>query len=798
MGLFAAPYNDGDGLSRLWSRNLGSDESSEPSVADLDPNELLWLARTMQAEADNQGYEGMIDVGSVIKNRVDNGAYGKGILGTIFKPGQFSSLNSITGYAGGEQGQDMNFQPKQEAMMAAKAILTGDYEDRTGGATHYYANIPGVSDEPKWAKGKEQTKIGDHYFLQADAGRVGPTKEAARAQEAGPLGSFADRARGNTDQLNRALMAREESPLNQAVKKSEGKLGFADRGNTSPTLPGTNQPMIKGPAFNPAAKAAPAAGTAAAPAAAPNEVASTKSEATEEEKEPTLMQKVGGWLDKERGGNKTMRDRINALGVGLGQMSHGQPVDLSSFFQGVQQQRQAVVEQKQAAAEAEQRMALDQIKQQTAMQNANTSAQNAAIATAKFAHEIDAGNMSTEAYSTIGQAHPQLKQLAALAQLGDTAAQKELASRLSEQAAASLPNTAEQAALASYVNAKDDAGRLAALDGLSPEGMKRVTQLGGQIVSDDPDMHSAIELGRQLYDQFPGMYGSPEEAMEEALAAEAGIPSDNREERKFNQEIGRETYDRLYKSYAKARSLQPAINNMLVATDELLKAGVSTSSIDSKLASSASALLGLASRVGGASSAKEVVEKYLGAPLENFEKLHASEKILAFEFARLALEGQGSVSDQERMDALRTVVNGNTTAEERLNAIGRMRASFVTDQLAYEYFAENRGEAMSNAVNATEFVELELGQMAGPLSTAMSERMRTERAGSDMLNDKARTDLIRKAMSGDEAAENELLMMESPHLTSAQARANPETLAKHFDFYYDIDRAELVSLEPYK
>ena len=102
------------------------------------------LAKTLQAEAGNQGYNGMVAVGSVIMNRLGGGSdLGKVIL----QPGHFSAWNSTTGYAGGEQGQDMGFTPSSKAYEVADALLAGEYEDPTGGATHYYN--PQLAD-PNW------------------------------------------------------------------------------------------------------------------------------------------------------------------------------------------------------------------------------------------------------------------------------------------------------------------------------------------------------------------------------------------------------------------------------------------------------------------------------------------------------------------------------------------------------------------------------------------------------------------------------------------------------------------------
>ena len=140
-------------------------------------NDRELLARTLQAEAGNQGYGGMLAAGSVIMNRANTSGYGNGLRGVILKPGQFSAWNSRAGpdgkpiYAGGEQGQDMaNMRASDEAYKAADALISGGYEDVTGGATHYYN--PKIS-QPDWGQkaGGDWKQIGDHVFGFSDAGR---------------------------------------------------------------------------------------------------------------------------------------------------------------------------------------------------------------------------------------------------------------------------------------------------------------------------------------------------------------------------------------------------------------------------------------------------------------------------------------------------------------------------------------------------------------------------------------------------------------------------------------------------
>jgi Cell Wall Hydrolase len=136
------------------------------------------LAKTLMAEAGGEGLLGMLAAGSVINNRAKTSGYGKGIDGVIMKPGQFSAWNGVTGYAKGQGALDMqNMRPSKTAYQATDALLSGNYEDPTGGATHYYN--PSVAN-PKWGQraGGEWQTIGNHIFGSADAGRT-PSQQIA-------------------------------------------------------------------------------------------------------------------------------------------------------------------------------------------------------------------------------------------------------------------------------------------------------------------------------------------------------------------------------------------------------------------------------------------------------------------------------------------------------------------------------------------------------------------------------------------------------------------------------------------
>ena len=146
-------------------------------MADWRTDDRELLARILMAEAGNQGPIGMTAVGNVIMNRANTTGYGDGIRGVIMKPGQFSPMNSVTGYARGEQGQDIDaLRPGETHYMVADSLLSGGAGDITGGATHFFH--PGISN-PSWAEGKDFIRIGDHVFGSADAGRGRPQATTA-------------------------------------------------------------------------------------------------------------------------------------------------------------------------------------------------------------------------------------------------------------------------------------------------------------------------------------------------------------------------------------------------------------------------------------------------------------------------------------------------------------------------------------------------------------------------------------------------------------------------------------------
>jgi spore germination cell wall hydrolase CwlJ-like protein len=174
-GLMAKPYD----ADRMREENEPLTDFKIPEYKEYsspdEMSDLEILARTIEAEARGEPFEGKIAVGAVIANRAASGSYGNNIKGVILRKGQFSPWNKYTGHAGGRQGKDMmKYRASRDSYKAANAILTGMYEDPTNGSTHYVNES--VAEGQSWIQTMKNRKrgtvtIGNHLFGNADSNK---------------------------------------------------------------------------------------------------------------------------------------------------------------------------------------------------------------------------------------------------------------------------------------------------------------------------------------------------------------------------------------------------------------------------------------------------------------------------------------------------------------------------------------------------------------------------------------------------------------------------------------------------
>lgn len=110
------------------------------------------LAHLIHGEARGEPYEGMVAVGAVVLNRVEDSRFPNSIPGVIYQPGAFDAVTD---------GQ-INLEPSAAAINAARDALNG--WDPTHGCIYYYNPATATS---KWIWSRPiVTKIGRHNFAK--------------------------------------------------------------------------------------------------------------------------------------------------------------------------------------------------------------------------------------------------------------------------------------------------------------------------------------------------------------------------------------------------------------------------------------------------------------------------------------------------------------------------------------------------------------------------------------------------------------------------------------------------------
>ncbi|MBO6215692.1 MAG: cell wall hydrolase [Lachnospiraceae bacterium] len=147
----------------------GVRENTSAAVA-ASASDTVLLAATIQAEADNQPYEGKLAVASVIMNRVNSSLFPNSISGVITQSGQFASWSS------GKVSLIVERGPNESCMSVAEAAINGTRNgDWLFFMTKYWADYFGVTD---------YTMIGAHAFFYSWPRNSGSSSEAGSNTDA--------------------------------------------------------------------------------------------------------------------------------------------------------------------------------------------------------------------------------------------------------------------------------------------------------------------------------------------------------------------------------------------------------------------------------------------------------------------------------------------------------------------------------------------------------------------------------------------------------------------------------------
>lgn len=148
-----------------------------PKVTKYD-DALAVLAKTIWGEARAEGREGMSAIAAVVANRVNKASVtGTRVFGQTVEEVCLRRLQ-FPAWWHESSGQTLESPSPELATMSlsdprlgpslqiARALLAGDLEDPTGGATHYHAGVD-ISKQPMWARGRTPiARIGNRSFYR--------------------------------------------------------------------------------------------------------------------------------------------------------------------------------------------------------------------------------------------------------------------------------------------------------------------------------------------------------------------------------------------------------------------------------------------------------------------------------------------------------------------------------------------------------------------------------------------------------------------------------------------------------
>lgn len=133
-------------------------------------DDVLLLAKLISHEAENQGLNGWIAVGEVVKNRVASSLFPDTVPEVIYQEGQFTDAEELS-----------DITPGQEIIDTARGVLEGRYSVLDNPSCLYYRNAYG--EEGNWGPYPFYEKIGDHSFylqnLEETDGQEDPPESAA-------------------------------------------------------------------------------------------------------------------------------------------------------------------------------------------------------------------------------------------------------------------------------------------------------------------------------------------------------------------------------------------------------------------------------------------------------------------------------------------------------------------------------------------------------------------------------------------------------------------------------------------
>lgn len=532
-----------------------------------------------------------------------------------------------------------------------------------------------------------------------------------------------------TSMIMRSLMPGNFEEATKQLDMGTGQLA-GQRGSLDMGTPTGQQP--RDPRSGAASRAAANTGTPSTVPSptSPNKV-STNDEAAPAEK-PKLLDRIFKTREGEEAGTpvtrrESFKDALNALSIGLGQMSHGQPVDVVSPIAQIQDAR---ARRRDAASQHEldnemraRTMALQEAQLQLGIDRHG-------LDVAEFRHKVGEGGASGVDWSTVENAvanNPHLEPLFNMAKQGGdvgTEAQKQLFQALGDLGVnpATPPVTIgpEGAKIldALSTGAKTPQQLISELPNITDEAEREEVAKYVNGVADDLNNRytSAIKNANEVFSTLPQSEQTPQKRRELIQKfAQAGGGIDAFTEKKQNAETvtalntHRQEANDAAAGYAR---MGPLIQDTLNTTIDMAIKGGQGGPGSGLIASGLKLVRQLK---GGKSEAADIIEEALGYPTGALDQL--SEDGTAFMYGMMEQLGFGGAGFTEKEAAmLRSIQPSDlATNESRARLLSRMQAddviASVTAQMYNDATVDTFHDVDTNVSTNLTRVRTELSKM---------------------------------------------------------------------------------------
>lgn len=494
----------------------------------------------------------------------------------------------------------------------------------------------------------------------------------------------------------------------------------------------------------------------------------TKSEAPEDLARKGFIDKLSGMLYPDAEDPKSeFKKLVGGLGVGLGQIAQGQAVDLQPYFANIAAGRQAAI---QAQQDAEQQ----QFDNKMSMMNAETQRMNADMARNRLQFDMEEAGRD-RAPLAVGLAPEMIDKYEAIPGVAPFLPM-----------IASADPEAQKIGLQGFKEAVINNSKSKAT---TPEGQKAIADLYEAFESGDPNRVAKVLRANPTMDTEdikriadmtdPGNLAKmaqllerddvPDEVKDNLLRfakLQGGI--DDEAVAKANFQEGRTFRQGLMNTASGSAAMSGAIKGAIETSVKAQASGKGTEGgLDTAIAGGLSYLKGTLP-----TGAEQALQDMLGIDAESYQQLDAFTKYIMLAATKPMLQGQGTVTDAERMMMASTVPRADQSFEARMELLNRLDVLNQMDMAHAKYYDKYKADAYhSNYEQLSGDIGISAGEAMNELYRARSMKFAMEHA------DLPKTSYASMFRVGDrEMTPGEKMSMIAPRLNDTSARMYMEML----------------------